>query len=217
VKNLKSLIFASSGALLLAGLCAFALDDIPLPTNIYDGDAVMRRVEAIEGGSQLGSGRGPASATYSRSPITETVITISGLSLVAADAADRGVSSNIFTAVEGSFALLGAVLNATVVSSVGATNELFLGVGTGAQNATNPTPYGVNIDIIPKITLDCTSAGFSTNTAAAILAAPAIFDGTAAAKSLYFNLGIKDDDMSAGVTNVVNGTLTLLTTKLLDK
>ncbi len=49
-----------------------------------------------------------------------------------------------------------------------------------------------------------------------MLASTIIFDGTATAKDLYFNWAIDDDNMNANATNVVTGTLTIISTKAVD-
>lgn len=200
---------------LLAGV-AGALDDIPVPADFYDGDAVRDRVAALEAGTGLGTSTNTGvTVAEAACSLVETTITISK-TLTATDGSDEGESAKIFDCDEGMFNLLGAIADLTVVSSAGATGTvLYVAFGTAAAGDDSDLT-STEADVIPRTTLNPSAAGATTNDFHAVLATAAIFNGASAAKALYLNLAIDNDNMNAAVTNVCSGTLKLLTTKVLD-
>ena len=112
----------------------------------------------------------------------------------------------------GAFTLVGAVADCSVVSSAGTTNTFVVSFGTAAAGD-DATLTGTEVDIIPSTTLNTTGGTVLTNTFDAVLAASAVFDGTAGAKDIYANFAIADIDMTAAnSTNVLSGVLTLIMT-----
>jgi hypothetical protein len=103
----------------------------------------------------------------------------------------------------------------TVVSTAGATNPFVRGFGTAAAGDDNALT-STEADVIPSTSIDTTAGTVLTNAFDAVLAAAIVMNGTSAAKALYLNLAIDDDNMDADVTNTVSGTITLLTTKVRD-
>jgi len=146
----------------------------------------------------------------------ETTFTLTNLPLTLADAT-QGAGVKIYDFPEGAITILGASGSVTetttsvLASTLNASVTYNWGVGTTTQ--ANGTLATTEQDIIP------TSNGTSSatiNVAGAAskgvrTAAPAIFDGTATAKSAFFNVGIAlGTDIDADATTLWNGTIKIL-------
>lgn len=122
-----------------------------------------------------------------------------------ADGADHGTGVKLYTFPEGHIVVLGAVINAETVVA-------------GAENGAKTVNMAVG-------TVPCSDDDALTSTEANIIASTAIddgpdvwqaassapvqVDGTAAATTLYINVGVADAVSSSAVTAAISGTLTV--------
>jgi len=186
-------------------------DDAVTPAKMGDGDygafTVSSGTAALDSDAGGTVAAAVASAAETKVVCESRVITFTNLTLTATDGTDEGESQKIFDFPDGALNVQLAVMNAQVVSSSGATGAvLYVACGTAAAGDDSDLT-STEADLIPKTTLDPSSS--PTNAFDAILAASAIFDGTSAAKDMYFNLAIGDDAMDADVTNTVTGSVTV--------
>jgi hypothetical protein len=152
------------------------------------------------------------SSAESVADIVKTVVTFTNVQMVATDTSDEGESAKVADFDAGAFTILSAVLDATCTISAGATSDWYIACGTAAAGDDSDLT-STEADVIPKTTI---ASGAGAKAGDAVLSAVIVMDGTSAAKDLYFNMAIDDDNMDADFTNTVTGTLTIYTTPALD-
>ena len=204
---------------------AFALDDIPLPpSGDFYGPGGGGGATTVNSLVSLGTVDGVpveasvpvdtvATAVDSYAQIVKKVVTVLPQTVILEDGKADGNGVKILDVQEGAFLLLSAVADMTVVSN-NAFNEtandvFYASCGTAAAADGNGDLTSTEADVVPKTTIDTASSGSLTNAFNAVLAAPAVFDGTTTAKDVYVNFAVADASTSQAVTNVVSGTLTL--------
>jgi hypothetical protein len=143
------------------------------------------------------------------------------------DVADGGKSTgtSIFTFPEGYILILGAVIDASVVTNnvynASANDIYYVSVGTvdGTQ-AADADLTSTEADVIPKTTLDTVSSTTLTlpwQSAMATLAyANNVLDGHTSAKHLYLNVAVPDASNTGATTHAVTGTLKITYVNLGD-
>lgn len=140
------------------------------------------------------------------------VITLTNCVIITVDGADCGEGTNIWNGANGAFTVLGAVANLNVTSCAGGTTSLKLSVGTALPGEDNDLT-STEADVIPAITVTPDTGGVAAD---GVLASPVVLNGTAAAKALYMNVAMDNDNMAWNVTNTITGTITLFCTPTVD-
>ncbi len=233
MKKLMALVWVGA----LAG-AVWALDDIALPPGgdfygvggtatmttagalITSGDLTVNGAVSATGavdGVPVDTSAGVTSVstdadTYGQ--LVKKVVTISGATITLEDSKADGNGIKVLDLQEGAFTLLGALADLTVISNEDAFNAsandlYYISCGTAAGADADADLTSTEADIIPKTTIDTASGVTTTNAFRAILASPAIFDGTSAAKDIYINCAVADACSKSAITNTVSGTLTL--------
>ena len=157
---------------------------------------------------------GSSTVVNYRGQVNTTVITFASISLSHADGGDRGASQIIYTFPEGRILVIGAAIDANVVNTddfeASDNDHYFVGIGTAAA-AADATLSGTEQDIIAVNDID-TAAGVTLTTsweADLTAGGDTVFDGTAAAKSLYFNSCVADSQIDDTMTVTPSGVLTV--------
>jgi len=125
---------------------------------------------------------------------------------------NHGTGIKVFDMPEGQILILGATINAVVVTSDNyndTANDVFvvsMGTAVGADDA---TLTGTEVDIIPSTELDTVSHTSLTLDWHAALGASAQFDGTGTPKDLYVNAAIADASNTDANTYAITGTATI--------
>jgi len=158
--------------------------------NATDTNSVMAIVETIQ-------------------PIQKLTGTFSAVTVTATDTSDEGESIKLCDFPAGLITVISSLVNASSVTSAGATNTYVCSIGTAAAGDDSALT-GTEADLIPSTSIDTTGGTVMTNAFDAVLGAPATFDGTATAIVAYYNFAIDDDNMDADVTNTVTGTWEIL-------
>jgi hypothetical protein len=212
----RSLIIVA--VLAVCGSLAVALDDIATPGSDFYGRAVTA---AVDSGAAVS---GVASSVATEDQVIKRVITFSctGANDIDLDDGADGNGVKIFDFEEGSYTILGALIDSTAISSTNfnaSANDLYyLSVGTAAAANGDADLTSTEANIIPKTTIDTVSGmGSQTNAFDAVLAAPLNIDGTATASDIYVNASIAATANTAANTVAVNGTITLFYVKHGDK
>lgn len=192
--------------------------------DVYvDGVAYLDAVshgadEKLLGDTQVGAvaTAGVASDANYIGAVHYDVITFTNVVETATDGSDEGESQVILAFPEGRILILGAAINAQNVMTTGCTNQYHVAIGSAAAGD-DADLTSTEADIIAKNTIDV-SGGVMTNQWEADMTsgADSVFDGTASAQSLYFNLALADTDMNANCTNTLTGSIGITWTWLGD-
>ena len=157
---------------------------------------------------------GSSTVVNYRGQVNTTVITFASISETATDGSDEGESQIIYTFPEGRILIIGAAIDANVVNTddfeASDNDHYFVGIGTAAAGD-DATLSGTEQDIIAVNDID-TAAGVTLTTsweADMTSGADSVFDGTAAAVSLYFNTCVADDQIDDDMTVTPSGVLTV--------
>jgi len=149
-----------------------------------------------------------------RGQAVTTVITFSGISETATDGTDEGESQIIYTFPEGRILIIGAAIDANVVNTddfeASDNDHYFVGIGSAAAGD-DATLTGTEVDIIAANNIDTTAGATLTTSWEADFTAGGdiVLDGTAAAKSLYFNMCVADTQIDDDMTVTPSGVLTV--------
>lgn len=145
--------------------------------------------------------------------VVKKTITLTNATVTLEDSKADGNGLKILDVQEGAFTLLGALADLSVVSNDAfnaSTNDIFYSsLGTAAAADADADLTSTEADIIPKTTIDTTGSTVLTNDFHAVLASPAIFDGTGTAKDIFVNCAVADASTTGPVTNKVSGTVIL--------
>jgi hypothetical protein len=154
---------------------------------------------------------GVTSAEYGDGIVHQTVITLTAALVTMTDAGAAGNQGGIqiYDFPQGVTSILGASSNLTTLAGaggIGDTAALVGSVGTVVAATDNATLTTTEADIIPS-TAGTLTAGAGTLNGKSTT--PAVFDGTATAKSAFLNLAVPDAGSSASDTVAVTGTVTI--------
>lgn len=204
---LKNIILA-----LVALAVPFAVNADPF----YDGpNTGIELTQLACAGAAASAGATVATVAEQQADVVLTTVSLGTVVLTATDGSAEGESIKLLDFDAGAFTVLGVVVDLTTVVSAGCTNTYALSLGSAACNDAADLS-STEVDFAPSTTIDTTAGTVLTNTFHAVLASPAVFDGTATAKDLYLNMGIADASMDANVTNTVSGTIYIWSTKAID-
>jgi hypothetical protein len=183
-----------------------------------DGTQWTGTVAKLNAAANLASASATAAAGYiseASGQVHRDVINFTNVVEIATDGSDEGESQELLTFPEGRILILGAAINAvcTVSSNFNAsTADTFdVAIGTAACNdAADLT--STEADIIASTTLDTISSTTLALDWEADMTAGAdtVFDGTASAAKLYFNMGVANANITGNMTNTVTGTLSVI-------
>ena len=172
------------------------------------------------------AGTGVAAASEVGVIVTDTLtFTLTGANDIDVDDGGKTKGTLIYTFPEGRILLLGAVLDASIVTNnvynANPNDEYYVSVGSvdGTQ-AADADLTSTEQDIIPKTTLDTVGNTALTLDAhggmATLAAANNIFDGTTTAETIFLNVAVPDANNTGATTHAVTGTLKLTYVNLGD-
>lgn len=197
-------------------LAALALPALVQADPFYDGpNTGVELTQLACAGAATSAGPTVATVAEQQADVVLTTVSLGTVVLTATDGSAEGESIKLLDFDAGAFTVLGVVVDITSVVSAGCTNTYALSLGTAAAGD-DATLNSTEADLAPSTTIDTTGGTDLSNEFNAVLASPAVFDGTATAKDLYLNMGIADASMDANVTNTLTGTIYIWTTKPQD-
>lgn len=198
----------------IALMTIFALASFALagdPSAFYDLPAITNlqvRTGVLESGTQATNSRVATircGTGIEHLAVKQVTITFTSNKVDLADGGDVGGSTNLLTFPEGRILIIGAAIDATVITTnawnPSAADTFVVAVGSVAAAADNALT-STEADILASLTCDTASGGTLTFAWEADMTAGAdsVFDGTATAVSLFLNVATDDDNTAAAVS-----------------
>ena len=219
MKRMSKLATVVVGVMFSVGLCMaadrsnYSVNRLMIGDPLVEITATGTELNNVADLSALGT-NGYAASSQSTSveslaSVQKTVITIAPTNKVFTTGSDEGESFQVWTFPKGGTTILSANLNATWVTSLGATGSYYFAMGSVAAGD-DADLTSTEADIIPKTTVSTDGSVVNTNAADGLLLAPITIDGTTTAVPLYFNFAMANADMGGvNQTSTISGTLTL--------
>lgn len=177
--------------------------------------------------SSLDVGSAPATAgvtvkNVAYGPFVQTTITLDNVAQTVVNGTEYQ-GTKIYDFPECRMYVIGAVATlqqkttSTIASTLNASVTGAIGVGTATASAT--TLATTMVDIIPSTAFTSSATINVAGTAvSAVLASPAVFDGTGTAKDLFLNTAYATTtDVDADATQTISGTIVVTWVNLGDK
>ena len=207
----KSVTWTAGGGFDFIG--AMALDATTISTTLgVTGVSTFAGIITTNGNGAIVADKATAVEHLNETHTTILTFTLTGDNDLDLADGDHGTGIKIYDLPEGRILILGATINAVVVTSANynaSPNDVFVvSMGT-AVGADDNTLTGTEVDIIPSTELDTVSATALTLDWHAALAASAQFDGTTTPVDIYVNAACTDASNSGANTYAITGTVTI--------